>query len=473
MNEGSGGGGGRRGRTGCRSRRGTGDRSRYCGAGRCGGRRGHSRGRSGGDRRRSRLGCRCGGAGGFGGTGRGGDRCADRNGRPAGLLRGGRGAGDGRAAGLQLGEVAEVLLQFGHAGAGLLLLAALGHLGFAGARLDGALGELELVRRCRCGGGFLHLRLHAAAGFAAARAACGGGRGGGQAAAEVVEVAALHGHQATRLGRADRLRLLGAGQVDHGAGAQPVDVAADEGVGVGAQQGDQQLVERDPIGFLRGDEFGGRVAGADGDGAGGRAGHARDGHRRCRPRHRDRCRGGGRLDRLGGSRCRCLRCGSGGRRRGGRSGRGSRNLRGQRGRRGCGAQMRRIEQQGVVAREAAGGPVGLQDQVEVGLVDAAVAANAQIAAAVSPLLQAHQCAGECGVVVHPRGAECGGGCDVDGEAGCFVGADFDHVHVGLQGLAEGGEHRDASQPQCISLQGQHRAHGQERRQGGSAQRDRA
>ena len=59
--------------------------------------------------------------------------------------------------------------------------------------------------------------------------------------------------------------LLCGRHVQHGAGLQAVDVAADEGIGIGAQQGDQHLVERTLAGLFAAAILPARVAGFHGD----------------------------------------------------------------------------------------------------------------------------------------------------------------------------------------------------------------
>jgi hypothetical protein len=73
--------------------------------------------------------------------------------------------------------------------------------------------------------------------------------------------------------------------------------------------------------------------------------------------------------------------------------------------RGQGLAARRIEQQGVVAHDAAVGPVGLDHDTHVGFVDRPVADDAQVGLAVGAALQRDMGAGERGAVVDPGGAK--------------------------------------------------------------------
>ena len=88
---------------------------------------------------------------------------------------------------------------------------------------------------------------------------------GGQFFAEVAKVAALCDHSLCGLRRSNGLRLLGRGHIHHGTRFDAVDVAVDKGLGVGAQQGHQHLIERDR-GWLGGHgDLAGGIAALDGD----------------------------------------------------------------------------------------------------------------------------------------------------------------------------------------------------------------
>ncbi|MNX82155.1 hypothetical protein D3C86_1138720 [compost metagenome] len=251
------------------SRRGCGGVCLRC---RSGGRCSHS-----GCGRRGGIGCgsRCSCRGGRGRRGRGrarrGSRRVGRLGwlgrhhgrRGAGRRRGRRSSrGRSRLGLVQLGDlgilqlhqalhVRDVLLELGQLRLGVLELALRGHFGFGlGLRLGlrGAvrLAQLQFVAltsgRHR---GVLHARGHVA-GLLAARARfhglCGGG--GGQTAAIAVETLRARHDFAAGFARAHGLRLLGARHLQHRAGLDPVDVAADECIRIIPIQREQHLLER-------------------------------------------------------------------------------------------------------------------------------------------------------------------------------------------------------------------------------------
>ena len=183
--------------------------------------------------------------------------------------------------------------------------------------------------------GALLLRLRWLRGCAAA-----GGRR--QPAPVGLEVGRLRTQFAPGLARIDCPDRVGSGNAEHRARAQAVDVAAVEGLRIGAQQRDQRLVERcTGVRIGTGDAVH-RVATAHGIGVGDGARRGRGAGRHRRPRHRARGRRGRR--RVDGRCERTRRC-----------------------------QIDRIEQEGVFAQQAPGGPVQLDQQVDEGVVDRAVA----------------------------------------------------------------------------------------------------
>ena len=207
----------------------------------------------------------------------------------------------------------------------------------------------HLVARIGRRGRFLHARHDpSAALLRRRRRGCGRATGdrGREAAPVGVEVGSLGTDLAPRLAGIDGAHRVGRRNVEDRTGAQAVDVAAIEGLGVRAQQRDQHLVE-------------------GGAGVGVRARDAVHGvatpHRPCvdgRTFGRQRTRGRGH----GGARHRtrgpCRR---------------SLDRRGERARRG---KLHRVEQEGVFTHQVATRPVELDQQVDEGVVDRAVAAEA-------------------------------------------------------------------------------------------------
>ena len=339
---------------------------------------------------------------------------------------GGRTGGAGAAELVQFGDVAREL---GLAGGGFFGLLVLGELVVGRfLALQGALGQGQLV-----GGGLvralvLHLGLYLAAGAAAGTADFGRRCGGGELAAEVAKVAALRGHDLARFTLGDGLCAGGVGHMQHGAGFEAVDVAADEGVGVAAHHGDEHLVERDAGRTMGLGQAAGGVAGAGGDGfavsggAGGRGG--------C----------GGRTAGFGLALTFAFVGGGSGRGHGAglcRRADGSR----------CLAQRRRVEQHGVAAHDLAGAPGGVEHQIDEGLVHGPVARQAQHHGAVGTALQLRLDAVDGSGILHALGAEHIGRGDLCAQGFGFGGGDLRQLDLGVQGLAQRRLHGDAAQGQ--------------------------
>ena len=321
--------GGRQSRAGCVRGGDSSSRGRHCSGGSC---RCHWRS----------AGCR-------GGDGHGNAR----GGRPRCL------ASCGTRSRLQLRQVFDVLVQFGDTLRLLFGLTRFRNFGFRAAWCC-PFGKGEAIlggRRCAA---VLNLSLHATRSAAANSYRGGGLDARGQATSEAAEVFRLRDDSAAGIAAGHCGGLLGRRHVQHCAGAHAIHVATDESVGVGAQHGDQHLVERDALRACGTGDAVSRIAAlhrhlpaATGrlrrGGCGGRVGPTR---RTCGPLGTlDRCgfrarrrgllrHGGWRGDDRG----RCRR-----RRRGG-----ARFGHADRGR--CGA-ARRIDQHGVVANHTAIGPV--------------------------------------------------------------------------------------------------------------------
>ncbi len=429
---------------GCRCRSGSGRRSRC-------------RGRSG--RRCIRSGCD--------GTHRRGSRhtgrCRHLDARHRRRGRHCRGCGSRRCGGSrngggcrrgELGQLLDVPVEFSGALLGVLRLAGLGDLVLtAGGCAGGArFGQRELVGRGRCALGVLHLGLHLAAGLLACRCNRSGGCCACQPAAEFVEILALGGDGLARLRLVHGLRGGRRRQVEHAAGLDAVHIAADEGLRIGLEHGHQHLFQRH-IGRLVGRcNLAGGVAGSNGDLAATAAGGS--GCRRCRPGRAGRRCGGCRGGRRGRHRSRCARTWAGGRCC-------------RHGRQGCrccraGAQVGRVEQQGVVAHQPAGGPVGFDHQIDKRLVDRTVAHDAQVLAAIAAALQGdfHPDQGLTGFDAS-RPERLGAG-QPDLQAGGFLGGDLGHLDLGADGFTQCGFHLDRPQGQSKGVrrlgqrQGQHR-----------------
>ena len=402
---------------------------------------------------RSRCGRRCGGRGyRFSG------RCSTRQGWGCGC-RGCRcrcrgrswrrgGCGNAGRSGDPV-QIADVLGELRDPG-GLVLGLAVTRGLVLGLALHRTLGQREFVRRRGGRALVLDLGLHPAAGAAFWRGRLQGRCRGCQLGTEGVEVLAL---------RNDRLRCLGARHgaglvrirnVEHGTGLDAVHITVDESIGIGAQQRDQHLVQRNTGGFVGRGDAPRCVAGLDGDllrtRAWGRCRHrsGRRRERRCgarRSRWSDRCSGrrGRRHSRRGASWCGVCRAW-----RGGYLGCG----------RGTGrrvAQRRRIEQHRVVAHDAPGRPGGLEHEVHERLVHGPVAAQLEKGAAVGTALQCDAKADQGGVVVEAGGSE-----SVRGRRACLQAlhlrsVDIRQVDFRAQRLAQSRLHGDAPQGQCSCI----------------------
>ena len=295
--------------------------------------------------------------------------------------------------------------------------------------LDGAFGQRELVR-CRCRGLFVFdARLDAARGRALGR--CHFGRRGcpRQLAAEVVEVPGL--------GRQNLSCFRGGGglccglvrHLQHGASPQTVHVTLNECIRVGAHHGDQHLVERHASRLVRVGKAACGVACLHCHtvcrcGAG--RGRARRG-RSCR-----RLAGAGRCSWAGCWHLGCRRC---------------RNLGCRCDRRRCAAHAGRVEQHGVAANDAARSPVGIQHQVQEGLIHRPVAGQAQHGSAVGAALQLYLQVVHGLRVFHALGTEDFGGCRCGTQRVGFCGGDLWQVDFSAQGFAQGRLHGDAAQCQ--------------------------
>ena len=205
--------------------------------------------------------------------------------------RGGRGCrrADGRRRSADLVQLINVLGQFGHAGGCFAGLLVLGQLVFC--RLltrDGALGQGEFVGCSRSGFLVFDARLHCAAGRALCSRHFGGGGCCRELAAESVEIAALCRQNLACFAhwRGQCSGLVR--HLQHGAGLDPVDVALDEGVRVGAHQCHQHLVQRHAGRAVGVGQAASRIARLYGD-AIGRSG-ARAGGRGIAGRRASRCR---------------------------------------------------------------------------------------------------------------------------------------------------------------------------------------
>ncbi len=201
----------------------------------------------------------------------------------------------------------------------------------------------------------------------------------------------------------------------------------------------------------------------------GRRGRAADDGRR--PRHRRGCLGprlrlrlgpgaagrrGGRLRRgrqgRGDGRRGCLHRLGGGRRNCGRRRHGGRRHR----------RLRcrwRIEQQRVLAHQATAGPGQLEDDVDEGFLNGAIAVDAQHAAAIAGV-HLHMGAGQHAVVLDTIAAIELGRRDADLQRAGLFGAQAGDVDLGLQGLAQRGLDGQAAQAQSPGRRDADRAEGQ-------------
>ncbi len=362
-----------------------------------------------------------------------------------------RGLGGSAGALLQLLEFFDVARQLGHPRRSVFLLGVLRSLGFgaAGARLDRALRQGQLVRGRR--GGLLAIVdrcLHLAGGLARALAGRRRRHVARQGLAVLAEVRALRANGFLRVGGGDRVGLLRRRHVQHGAGLEPVHVVADEGVRVVAEQRDQHLVERHVGALVALGDAVQRVAFLDlvfalAARRAGRCDRRRSLHRaasgrRCGARRRRslrRSRRGARA-RCGLCRRRWLRC-SRDLRRGGR-------LRHHRRRH---ARLRRIEQQRVFAHQSAGRPRELEDHVDERLLHRAIALHAQIRPSIGPTRQRDRGRRQHGVVFDARRAIRVGGRDANAQAGVFLGAEAGDVDLGAKRFAECGLNVEAAEAQ--------------------------
>ncbi len=421
--------------------------------------------------------CRCrsrGRRGGCRGCGRGGHRCGGRGRRGYGR-RGGhrcRWLAGGAADAVQFVEVAR---QLGHAGRVVAGLVGLGDALGLGRAAHGALGQGEPVGGAGGRLAVFHLGLHAAAGAALRRAGFHGRRAARQAAAEFIEVAALGHDDLACLGRRRGGCARSIGHRQHRARTDAVDVAADEGIGVGLQQGHQHLVERDAGRLGGAGDAAGGVARAHGDllllgrrrrtcrcWRGDGCGDGRRARRRCRAwcgnrsgkggRHRlrhgtHRARGDRYRRRRGRGqyrktrrRCRRRRRGlEAGHRGGGRR----RQLRGDGGRAAGLAAGRGVEQQGVVARQAAAGRIGLQQHFQERFVDRAAAGQPDHGPAVAAAFDRHLHAHQGRVVFDAGRTESRRRTGLHREGFGLPGRQVGHLDLGAQGLAQVGRYRHA------------------------------
>ena len=272
--------------------------------------------------------------------------------------------------------------------------------------------------------------------------------------AELVEILRLGRHDlACFLGRGGLGRCL-IGHLNHDAAAHAVDVAIDEGLGVAAQHGHQHLVERDACGLVCRSKASGGVAGSDADFV--TASRCCSGGLALAQRLRSgfvlvaviaQVPAGG-ADRAGGSPCghggTCWRwCRHRGRRGLSRSG----------GRRSRAARCRGVKQQGVVALQLARCPVGIDHQIDKGIVDRLKAAELEHGRAVGALLHlhAHRIGSAC--EFHALGAEGGWRCNGRLQAVGFGSAELRDFNLGTQRLTQSRLHRDAPQCQCPCIGG--------------------
>ena len=317
--------------------------------------------------------------------------------------------------------------------------------------LVAALGQGQLVGRRRSGLGFFNLCLDAARGFPIGCGYRGLGCIAGQLVAELVEIARLGRHDLAGFTHRDGLGRGFVGNGDHGARAQAVDVAADEGLGIGAQDGNQHLVERDAAGPVGAGKAAGRVAGLDAQLAGGgrhfrtRGPGGRLACRRCSgwPAALDRGgRGaGGRGCRYGG-----YRAGAPGAFRLRQLGIGRD--------RGCGtARVGRIQQHGVAALQATRGPVGIDDEIHEWIIDRLRCAQLENGRSVRAAHQLDTDVAGRAAIFHALGAEHVGRSHGGAQAVCFGGADLGNGYLRAKRLAQRGLHGDPAQRQGPGVRG--------------------
>ena len=176
----------------------------------------------------------CVGGSGFGGCGRRpwhshGGAVSRRAGRCTSFGCGCRRYRGWRCGRLELGQLLDVSGQFCHAVGSVFCLPFLGNLCFWRCLSWGG-----FFRKCQavwCGDSrtcVLHFSLHAAGGLSICLAHIGLWRRTGKAAAEFVEIAALGSNDLARFSRTHRRSFFGTGKVKDHAGAQAVDVVANE-----------------------------------------------------------------------------------------------------------------------------------------------------------------------------------------------------------------------------------------------------
>ena len=117
------------------------------------------------------------------------------------------------------------------------------------------------------------------------------------------------------------------------------------------------------------------------------------------------------------------------------------------GRRAGADRRRRIEQQGVFADQAAGRPRDLEDDVDEGLLDAAIADQADEQAAVGALLERCARARQHRVVVDVGGAIRLGRRDADAQAGLLFRGEAGDFDLGAEHFAERRLHAEAAEAQ--------------------------
>ena len=269
----------------------------------------------------------------------------------------------------QLLQVGDILFERGNALVGFLQGAFTGDdffLGSGSAAARFGLRHLQAILRLRRRRGLvLDARTDPTAGFLAARIVLRRGLGSEtcQTAPIGIPVGRLGDDDLPGFGIGQRGNAFGVGQVEDAAGAHAVHVAV-EGVGIGAEQADQHLFERDAFGFGFGGDAAQRFALLDLARLATGGGRWRFG---TGARRRGLLRGRSRLFGFGvGSRRHLERAP----RRSRRSAFGrTRQRRRDRRRRRCRNQFGRIEQEGVFAYQTPGRPVEFEQQIDEGIID--------------------------------------------------------------------------------------------------------
>ncbi|MDG5976379.1 hypothetical protein H010_14026 [Hydrogenophaga taeniospiralis CCUG 15921] len=139
-----------------------------------------------------------------------------------------------------------------------------------------------------------------------------------------------------------------------------------------------------------------------------------------------------------------------------------RNARSEWGRSGR-AQVGRIKQQGVVANDATGSPVGFQNHVHERFVHRAAAGQPQEGTTVWSPFQTDAQVAQGGIELHARGAKSVARGQTDPQAGRLFGGDFRHINFGSQGFPKGRLHHDAAQRQRLGVAMLRQADAQHRR----------